>query len=173
RRGNGSPAWSPRLKKRKERHAAAPDVAPASLRLSRYWLTLIRIPGSDLVERRVRDFVAVDLRRPLDHALQRVQHGGIGVAAIGLGVLFVLPQADRERFGAIGGEKGDLILEPGLLAQHREHVIFEGAGEFGGLVGLEMQRNVACEHTGLLALRQRELRGTNTTTRLANATGLY
>jgi hypothetical protein len=44
------------------------------------------------------------------------------------------------------GEKRDLVLEPVLFAQHREHIVFQRAGEFGGLVGLEMQRDVACVH---------------------------
>src|SRR6266540_2826782 len=54
----------------------------------------------DLVERRVRNFIGLDLRRALDNHLEARQHGGIGVAAIGLRVFFVLPQADGQRFGA-------------------------------------------------------------------------
>src|SRR5882762_546980 len=96
-----------------------PCVTP-SLRLATDGLTLILVLRGNLVERRVRHLVAIYFRRALDHRLQRAQHGGIRIAAIRLGILLLLPQADREHFVAFGREKRDLVLEPGLLAQHRE-----------------------------------------------------
>src|SRR6267143_4312029 len=117
-----------------------------SLRLAGGRLSLIRILRRDLVERGVRHLVAVYLRRPLDQPLQRLQDGGIGITTVGLRVLFLIPQADRDGFGAIGSEKGNLVLEAGLLAQHRQDFVLERAGEIGAFVGLEMQRDVACVH---------------------------
>src|ERR1700730_4076801 len=126
-------------------------------------MILILLRRGDLVERGVRHLVAIYFRRTLDDALQRAQHGRIGIAAIGFRVLFLLPQTDRDGFISFGREKRDLVLEPSLLAQHRENVVLQHLREFRAFIGLEMQRHIACVHVDSLALRQREDRCNNTT----------
>src|SRR2546423_11958371 len=117
-----------------------------SLRLSSEWLIHVLTLRADLVERRIRHLEALYLRRPLNHVLQLLQHGGVRLAAIRLGAFPPVPQTDRDGLVAIGREKRDLILEPGLPAQDWEHVRLELAREIGGLVGLEVQRDVTSEH---------------------------
>src|SRR5437899_10232559 len=68
----------------------------------------------DLVERRVGDLVGLDSWRAIDDLREALQHGGIGVAAVGLGVLLLLPQAEGQRFLSVPRGERDLLLEAGL-----------------------------------------------------------
>src|SRR5437868_12087037 len=97
--------------------AAPIDYCPLPLRLARCRLTEALTLRPDFMARGVRDFVALDLRRAVDHAFQLLQHRGIRFAAIGLGAFLLIPQADRDCLVAVGSDEGDLILEPGLAAQ--------------------------------------------------------
>src|SRR6266481_5403521 len=78
----------------------------------------------DLVECRVRNLVVLNLGGSFNHLRESVQDFGVGVAAIVVRVLFPIPQTDRDRFGAVAGEEGDLVLEAVLLAQYGQDVCF-------------------------------------------------
>src|SRR2546426_6960573 len=111
----------------------------------------IRYARGDLVERRVRNLVVLNLGRSFNHLRETLQDFGIGVAAIVVRVLFPIPQTDRDRFGAVGGEERDLVLEAVLLAQHGQDVRFQRPRELRGCIGLELQRDIACVHIDSLA----------------------
>src|SRR2546427_12603246 len=93
----------------------------------------------------------LNLGRSFNHLRETLQDFGIGVAAIGVRVLFPIPQTDRDRFGAVGGEERDLVLEAVLLAQHGQDVCFQRPRELRGRIGLEVQRDIACVHIDSLA----------------------
>src|SRR5712692_5072976 len=78
----------------------------------------------DLVECRVRNLVVLNLGRSFNHLRESLQDFGVGVAAIVVRVLFRIPQTDRDRFGAVGGEERDVVLEAVLLAQYGQDACF-------------------------------------------------
>src|SRR3989442_6766635 len=97
------------------------------------------------------NLVVINLGRSFNHLRETLQDFGIGVAAIVVRVLFPIPQTDRDRFGAVGGEERDLVLEAVLLAQNGQDVRFQRPPELRGRIGLEVQRDIACVHIDSLA----------------------
>src|SRR5207249_8060138 len=71
--------------------------------------------------------------------------------------LFPIPQTDRDRFGAVGSEERDLVLEAALLAQHGQDVCFQRPRELRGRIGLEVQRDIACVHMDSLATNMNQI----------------
>src|SRR2546426_4202758 len=78
----------------------APLVAAPLVRTDRSALVasgdLALALSGDLVEGRVGNLVGLNLRRSLNHGREVLQHFGIGVAAIGVRVLFPIPQTDGD-----------------------------------------------------------------------------
>src|SRR2546421_5882032 len=110
----------------------------------------------DLVEGRVRNLVGLNLRCSLNHLRQARQHLRIDVAAIVVRVLFPIPQTDRNRFGAVRGNKRNLVLEAILFPKQGQDVLLERLGELTGRVGLQMQRHITCVHISTPWLLRRE-----------------
>src|SRR2546426_12270547 len=98
-----------------------PPVATPLGRTDRSALVLggdLALPLSgDLVERRVGYLEALNRGRSLNHGRQVLEHLGIGVAGIGVRVLFPIPQADGNGVLAIGIEERELVGEAGLLSK--------------------------------------------------------
>src|SRR2546425_5697979 len=103
-------------------------------------------PSGDLVDGRVGNLVGLKLRSPLDDLSQRLQHFRIGRAAVGLGVLLRLPEADRDRFRSAGYDERHFVLEALLLAKYGKYFLLEGLGELRGAVGLELHADISREH---------------------------
>src|SRR5258707_11327671 len=74
-----------------------------------------RDASGDLVEGRIGNLVGANLRCSLNHLRQGLQHSWIGIAAIGLGVLFLIPQTDSDGFRSPRGDERDFVLEAFLL----------------------------------------------------------
>src|SRR4029453_6151940 len=63
------------------------------------------VANGDLRNGRAAHFVAQDLRSPLDDFAHRLQHFRIRGAAVLLGLLLRLPEAERVRIGSVGGDE--------------------------------------------------------------------
>ncbi len=68
-------------------------------------------PSSDLVEGRVANLIDAYLRSALNHFPQGLQHSWIDIAAIGVGILFLIPQTDSDGFGAPRDDECYFVLE--------------------------------------------------------------
>ncbi len=68
--------------------------------------------------------VTFNLGRSFNYLRETLQDFGIGVAAVVVRVLSPIPRTDCDRFGAVGGEERDLVLEAVLLAQYGQDVCF-------------------------------------------------
>src|SRR2546422_4858420 len=51
--------------------------------------------------------LVLNLGRSFNHLRESLQDFGLGVAAIVVRVLFPIPQTDRDRFGAVAGERSE------------------------------------------------------------------
>ena len=68
--------------------------------------------------------MGVNLRSSLNHFPQGLQHFWIGLAAIGVRVLFLIPQTDCNNFRPIWGDQGQFVPEPLLLSKQRRRIWF-------------------------------------------------
>src|SRR5437588_5758606 len=96
-----APMRSPGKKKNGGGRCRPHWLLPLPLRLARCRLIEALTLRADLMEGRIRYFVALDLRCAVDHAFQLLQHRGIRFAAIGLRAFLLIPQADRDRLVAV------------------------------------------------------------------------
>src|SRR5271166_1031848 len=129
-----------------KRGAAGIAAAPMDEML---WLLDGGVNG-ELVEGRVGDLIALDLRAALKHVLQRLQHFWVRLGIVCLSAFLAIPQADRDHFGAARAGERDLVLETLLLAQHREHELLECLVEIVGAVGFQIDFDDTCEQWMLL-----------------------
>src|ERR1051326_3296002 len=71
---------------------------------------------------------------------------GVSVAVVRLCTLLAIPEADRDRAFAVGGNECQLILESVLLPKHRKHVMFQGPGELGTGIVFQVDGKISCVH---------------------------
>src|SRR2546425_403661 len=102
--------------------------------------------SGDLVEGRVGNLVGPNLRRSLNHGREVLQHFGIGVAAIGVRVLFPIPQTDGDGVLAVWIEERELVCEAGLFPKSRQDVLLDRPGKLSAGIALEMHRHLSCVH---------------------------
>lgn len=70
-----------------------------------------------------RDIVGFDRRRGHNDRVQLLHQFRVNRCVVHVGVLAIIPEADDQRLISI--EKGQLILESGLLPQHRQNLRIE------------------------------------------------
>ena len=69
--------------------------------------------------------MSVNLRSSLNHFPQGLQDFWIGLAAIGVRVLFLIPQTDCKDFRSIRGDQGQFVPETFLLSKQRQDFVLE------------------------------------------------
>src|SRR6266487_3232431 len=82
----------------------------------------------------------------LKHFAQHLLHFGIGSAAVGFGVLFLIPQTDSDRLRSAWDHEGDLVLETFLFSQERNDFLLDAVGKRLGGIGLETHGHLSCKH---------------------------
>src|SRR5712664_1547124 len=84
-----------------------------------------RDSSGDLVEDRVANLIGAYLRNSLNHFPQGLQHSCIGIGAIDVGVLFLIPQTDSDGFRAPWGDERHFVLEALLLPKQGKGLLFD------------------------------------------------
>jgi hypothetical protein len=107
-------------------------------------------PSSDLVEGRVANLIDAYLRSALNHFPQGLQHSWIGIAAIGVGILFLIPQTDSDGFGAPRDDERHFVPEALLLPKQRKDFLFDQTGELRNAIRLQVDGDTASKYVNLL-----------------------
>src|SRR5713226_190129 len=104
----------------------------------------------NLVKRRVANLKGANLRRALNHFTQGLQQFRIGVAAIAVRILFLVPQTDGDGFAAARDDKRKFILEAFLFSKHGKGVFLYQAGKLCNTIVLQADGDTASKHVNLL-----------------------
>src|SRR5437870_982354 len=111
-------------------------------------LSALRCDASgDLVEGRVRDLVVLHLRNSLDHFRECLLHFWIGCAAVSFRILFLVPEADPDRFQSPRGDQGDFVLEAFLFSQQGNDFVLKGSGKLRNVVGFQTHGHTSSKHS--------------------------
>src|ERR1700746_3082273 len=83
----------------------------------------------------------------VQHPVQAFENLWVAGGVIGFGILFRIPQTDRDHVGPTRDHKRDLVLKPLLLPQHGKHSAVESLPEIAERVGLQMESYIASVHS--------------------------
>src|SRR6266851_6136654 len=112
-----------------------------------------RYGSGDLVERRVSDVKGFNLRSSLNYRGEDLRHFWVSSAVVSPSILWFVPQADCERFGAALSNEGDFVLESFLFSKQGEDVLLQLLGKLRNTIRFQMHVNSACKHGTLLGSR--------------------
>ena len=102
------------------------------------------------MEGRTGNLMGVNLRSSLNHLPQGLQHCWIGLAAVGVRVLFLIPQTDCKDFRSIRGDQGQFVPEPFLLSKQRQDLVLKRSVKLCNAIGLQADGDTTSEHENLL-----------------------
>jgi hypothetical protein len=74
----------------------------------------------DFMEGRTGNFIGVNLRSSLDNCPKTLEQSWIGITAISVRVLFLMPQADCDSVSSVGSDERNFVLETFLFSKQRE-----------------------------------------------------
>src|SRR5579859_247869 len=86
------------------------------------------------------------LRRAFDKSGQRLQYLRISIGVVGVGVLLVVPQTDRNYIHAASTGESDFVQKTILLAKQRKDIFFKCSRVIGEHTRFQMDRDIACKH---------------------------
>src|ERR1700680_3919501 len=79
----------------------------------------------DFVEGRISNLIGVNLRRSLNNFPESLEQYWIGIAAISVRVLFLIPQTDSDSFRSVWSDEGNFVLETFLFSKQRKCFVFD------------------------------------------------
>jgi hypothetical protein len=79
----------------------------------------------DFVEGRTGNFIGLNLRSSLNNLPKTLEQSWIGITAISVCVLFLIPQADCDRVGSVGSDERNFVLETFLFSKQRKGFVFD------------------------------------------------
>jgi hypothetical protein len=106
--------------------------------------------SGDLVEGRSGNLMGVNFRNSLNHSSQLLQHFWIGLATIGVRILFLISQTNCNNFRPIWGDQGQFVSEPFLLSKQRQDYILKRPVELCNAIGLQADVDTTSEYDNLL-----------------------
>src|SRR5438552_3958061 len=102
-------------------------------------------PGG-LTEGRVANLIDADLRGPFNHFPHALQHSGIDITAIGVGVLLLIPQTDSDGFRASRHNERHFILEALLGSKVGMSFLLHYLRKLSNTVWFQSDRDTTIEH---------------------------
>jgi len=88
----------------------------------------------------------------VQHPVQALENFRVAGGVIGVGILFRIPQTDRDHVCPTRERKRDFILKPLLSLQDGQHIAFESLREVAERVGLQTESYIASVHVNLQRL---------------------
>src|SRR5439155_27337403 len=85
----------------------------------------------------VRDLVVLHLRSSLNLFREYLLHFCIGCAAVSFRILFLIPEADPDRFQSPRGDQGDFVLEAFLFSQQGNDFVLKGPAKLRNVVAFQ------------------------------------
>jgi hypothetical protein len=81
-------------------------------------LVMDRNLSGNVMEGRIANLIRANLWSTFNHFPKCLEDSCVSIAAIGLGVLFLIPQADSENFRSPWDNERDFVLEAFLLSKY-------------------------------------------------------
>src|SRR4029077_17370081 len=108
---------------------------------------ILRCYGNNIVvEGRVDNLRALNLRRTLDKSSSRLQRLRIGIGVVSFDISFVFPQTYCSHINSAGTSECDFVLETILFTKQRKDVVPKSSRVSGKRIGFQMNRDIACKH---------------------------
>src|SRR5579871_2800983 len=95
-----------------------------------------------LVKRRIGNFVSMNLGCTIDELVQVLHDFWVAGPGVGLGVLLVIPQANRDRVRPARSEEREFALKACLLSKGRNGFRIDQLGERHRAVGFQMNGQI-------------------------------
>src|SRR5579864_9586435 len=92
-------------------------------------LTSGRYCCGDVVDRRISNFVSLNLRSAFNELVQGIQNFGITVPRVGVGVLLVIPEANCDSIHSARSKEGKFAFKAFLLSKGRNCFVLDLLGE--------------------------------------------
>ena len=102
------------------------------------------------MERRISNFVSLNLRSAFDELTQVFQNFRIAGLGVGVGILLRIPQANRDSLRSARSEEGKFTLKAFLLSKRRNCFVLDLLGERRRAVGLQMNSDITSKRVNLL-----------------------
>src|ERR1035438_1011638 len=104
----------------------------------------------DLVERRISNFVSLNVRSAFDELIQVLQNCWIARPSVSFGILLFVPQANRDSVRSARSKERKFAFKALLLSKRRNCFVLDLLGERHRAVGLQMKRYITSKHVNLL-----------------------
>jgi len=98
------------------------------------------------VERRIGNFVGLNLRSTFDELIQVFHNFWIASPGVSLGILLFIPQANRDSLSPTRSEECEFALKPCVFSQRRNCFVIDLLGECHRTGGLQTERYITSKH---------------------------
>ena len=102
------------------------------------------------MEGRIANLIRANLRSAFHYFPKCLEDSCVRIAAIGLRVLFVVPQADSKSFRSPWKNKCEFVLEAFLLSKYGQGFILDQSRKLRNAIGFEADGDAASKYGNLL-----------------------